>query len=296
MDSVCEKKNCSNTAVPLEINSGSKIGEMIMKKQGKALSLMLGAALVVSTALSTGVFAASASVKSDTTQPFALSGGKSYTFRLTVSGTGSAPKFTVGNRNLLKTRLKQKSGGNYYYQITAANTSGSTGVYTSLPGQKAQRLCVVTVSKKSSSTSTQTTPEKATETIDVYAGTGDTPITDYPFYDKNLTTISFSQLKTFAGNESVNYLLPFQTVDMKSANYVLQFFQTDRNSVSNASVTGPWATKTVQIGNTSVMKLVKQVNYPMSAFLFFQVMEKGSTSVTVQGEDGRTKTVTVNIT
>lgn len=117
-----------------------------MKKKSRAVSLILAAALTVSTAFSTGAFAAFPSITSDTNKSFTLSTNKSYTFKLTVNGTSSAPKFAVGNGSLLKTKLKQKSGNNYYYQITAANTAGATGVYATLTGQKAKLLCVVTVS------------------------------------------------------------------------------------------------------------------------------------------------------
>jgi hypothetical protein len=117
-----------------------------MKKKSRAVSLILAAALAAGTTFSTSVFAASPSITSDTNKPFTLSTNKSYTFKLTVNGTSSAPKFAVGNGSLLKTKLKQKSGNNYYYQITAANASGSTGVYVTLTGQKAKLLCIVTVS------------------------------------------------------------------------------------------------------------------------------------------------------
>lgn len=80
-------------------------------------------------------------MKSDTNSDFSLKQGASYTFK--VSG---ATAFYPGSAGIFTTKLLSKSGGDSYYQITATGNAGqSTGFYMSVPGQAAQKVCVVTV-------------------------------------------------------------------------------------------------------------------------------------------------------
>lgn len=87
-------------------------------------------------------------VRSDTTADFVLKRGTAYCFKITVLNGGStAPSFTVGNGNVLKTQFVAKIGNNYFYRVWAIGKPGeSTGVYTTMPGTLAERHCVVTVS------------------------------------------------------------------------------------------------------------------------------------------------------
>ncbi|WP_195986265.1 hypothetical protein, partial [Clostridium sp. D33t1_170424_F3] len=73
--------------------------------------------------------------------------GSAYCFKMTVvNGSNAAPNFTVGNGNVLKTQFVAKIGNDCYYRVWAVGTSGqSTGVYTTMAGEKAQQHCVVTV-------------------------------------------------------------------------------------------------------------------------------------------------------
>ncbi|WP_082236400.1 NPCBM/NEW2 domain-containing protein [Anaeromassilibacillus senegalensis] len=87
------------------------------------------------------------SVRSDTTANFTLKRGSAYCFKMTVvNGSSAAPNFTVGNGNVLKTQFVAKVGNDYYYRVWAVGTPGqSTGVYTTMAGEKVQQHCVVTV-------------------------------------------------------------------------------------------------------------------------------------------------------
>ena len=90
---------------------------------------------------------AQASVYSDTTVNFSLKRGSAYCFKMTVvNGNGVAPSFTVGNGSVLRTQFVAQIGNDYYYRVYAIGTPGqSTGVYTTLPGQNAQKHCAVTI-------------------------------------------------------------------------------------------------------------------------------------------------------
>lgn len=92
--------------------------------------------------------AAQKSVHSDTTVDFILKRGDAYCFKMTVlNGNATAPDFTVGNGNVLKTQFVARIGNAYYYRVWAVGAPGqSTGVYTTMPGETAQKHCTVTIS------------------------------------------------------------------------------------------------------------------------------------------------------
>ena len=128
-----------------------------MKNGRKILSAVLGMSVVAAMFSSTGAFAASGSLKSDTTEPFSVGVGKTYTFKITSNGTSKKPVVTVANGSALKTVFKGQNGNNYYYTVIAIGQDGSTsGVYMALPGQAAIRCCIVTVGTPASTT--QPTP------------------------------------------------------------------------------------------------------------------------------------------
>ena len=108
-----------------------------------------GTAMAVTSPIVTaaqGVAAQQAYVRSDTTLPFTLKHGQAYCFKMTVVGGDTAPSFTVGNGSVLKTQFVAQIGNDYYYRVYAVGAPGqSTGVYTTLPGQNAQRQCAVTI-------------------------------------------------------------------------------------------------------------------------------------------------------
>ncbi|WP_195985606.1 hypothetical protein, partial [Clostridium sp. D33t1_170424_F3] len=87
------------------------------------------------------------SVRSDTTMNFTLKRGSAYCFKMTVvNGSNTAPSFTVGNGNVLKTQYVTRIGNDCYYRVWAVGAPGqSTGVYTTMAGEKAQQHCVVTI-------------------------------------------------------------------------------------------------------------------------------------------------------
>ena len=114
-------------------------------KAKKFSAAALALALILSVVCAAPAFAA-ASVRSDTTLPFSIQPGASYTFKVTVSGSGAAPSFTVGNGSVLKVYPAGRKGGDYYFKVVAAGAPGSAaGVYTALPGQKPVRQTVVTI-------------------------------------------------------------------------------------------------------------------------------------------------------
>lgn len=81
---------------------------------------------------------------SDTGSSVTLQKGKTYQFKFTPNGVTGNPAFTVGKPGVAKTVSLKKVGASYYYKIKAVG-SGCTSVYSSLPGQKGARRCLVTV-------------------------------------------------------------------------------------------------------------------------------------------------------
>lgn len=70
---------------------------------------------------------AASPVKSDTTAPFQVAGGKSYTFRLTAD---TKPSFVSGNSSVFQAKLVKESGKDYFYQVTAVGKPGqAAGFY-----------------------------------------------------------------------------------------------------------------------------------------------------------------------
>ncbi len=91
------------------------------------------------------VLVSGTSVKSDTTLPFKVKAGGKYRFKITVNAAAKGtPRFTVGNGTLFTTRFVNHVGNDYYFEIQSTGVKGlSTGVYTTLPGQKPVLQCVV---------------------------------------------------------------------------------------------------------------------------------------------------------
>ena len=141
-----------------------------MKCKSKKISAtFLSACLFAEVAFSTPAFAV-AGVRCDTTLPFSIKPGASYTFHVTVNGSNSVPSFTVGNGSVLKVFPAGRKGNNFYFKVVAAGAAGNgTGVYTTLPGQKPARQCVVSIgspdngkSAAAGGTAAVTTPANAT--------------------------------------------------------------------------------------------------------------------------------------
>ncbi|MCI1965908.1 MAG: hypothetical protein LKJ17_07235 [Oscillospiraceae bacterium] len=84
-------------------------------------------------------------ITSDTNDDFELSTGKSYQFKLTAPGAKSI-QFNAGSAGVVQPVLVKHTGNDFYYKITAVGAPGrQTGIYASVPGQNAVKLCVVTV-------------------------------------------------------------------------------------------------------------------------------------------------------
>lgn len=143
----------------------------------------------------------------------------------------------------------------------------------------------VTVAKVSTATTKQNTPipQKTSGdkigSIKVAAATGDGMNTS-----EGLTTIAFSRLKNFSGDQS-------------NANYSLECtIVTSVGSPSEGThgTQAFWEIDSVQVGNSSVMQYIDP---PYKSYIaYFKILTKGSTSVTLLGSDGKRKTVTINVT
>ena len=82
-------------------------------------------------------------LKSDTPSTLTMEKGATYQFKLT--GAAGVPyTFGCGNTSIIRTVSVRKSGGSYYYKITAVGT-GIAGVYATPQGGSGTRFCVVTV-------------------------------------------------------------------------------------------------------------------------------------------------------
>ena len=63
-----------------------------------------------------------------------------------MNGSNAVPSFTVGDGSVLKTQFIVRVGMDFYYRVYAVGARGtSTGVYTTLPGQGAQKHCTITI-------------------------------------------------------------------------------------------------------------------------------------------------------
>lgn len=93
-------------------------------------------------------------VASDTPQAISRAQGERYQFKFTVYGTHAKPRIVSGSGNILQAvnlkAAKDRSGNDiYYFQVKAVGKAGmSAGVYSTLPGKKSVRQCVVTVTEK----------------------------------------------------------------------------------------------------------------------------------------------------
>lgn len=104
----------------------------------------------VSSVASVSTKATTPYVKSDTTMDFTVTQGQTYAFRFEVIGTHANPSIAAGNGSVLRTEEVKKvvENGNdvYYFKVRATGQPGQgSGVYTTLPGQKAVKHCTIHV-------------------------------------------------------------------------------------------------------------------------------------------------------
>ncbi|HEX2985820.1 MAG TPA: hypothetical protein VHO71_03300 [Caproiciproducens sp.] len=126
-----------------------------MKKLKSIVSSVTAIAMISTLAITTSpAFAANTTqpyVQSDTTVNFTVEHNTTYKFKMTVHGSRSNPKIASGNRNVLRTEntthTKDNSGNDvYYFTVRAIGKAGqASGVYTTLPGQKAVRHSIIAV-------------------------------------------------------------------------------------------------------------------------------------------------------
>ena len=82
-------------------------------------------------------------IVSDTTAPFNMRVGSTYTFKFTVTGGGS-PQFASGNSSLLQLTQMVKNGNDYLVTFRAVQ-AGQVGVYASADGPHMDRMCIIDV-------------------------------------------------------------------------------------------------------------------------------------------------------
>lgn len=86
-----------------------------------------------------------APIVSDTNADFRLAKNASYQFKLTAPGAVSV-NFGAGTSGVFRVAFVKRVGSDFYYRITAIGRPGdASGIYTSLPGQDAKKLCIVSV-------------------------------------------------------------------------------------------------------------------------------------------------------
>ncbi|QAT50263.1 hypothetical protein EQM14_11095 [Caproiciproducens sp. NJN-50] len=84
-------------------------------------------------------------ITSDTSHDFELPAGGSYQFKITAPGVDSI-QFNGGSAGIVQPVLVKHSGNDFYYKVTAVGKPGQqTGIYASVLGQDAVKICVVTV-------------------------------------------------------------------------------------------------------------------------------------------------------
>ena len=84
-------------------------------------------------------------IRSDTNSDFSLAKGASYQFKITAPGASSV-SFTSGTGGVFQITFLRHTGDDFFYKITAIGKTGQqSGIYASVPGQAAKKLCVVTI-------------------------------------------------------------------------------------------------------------------------------------------------------
>ncbi|WP_156990679.1 hypothetical protein [Caproicibacter fermentans] len=86
-------------------------------------------------------------ITSDTNDDFELAAGAGYQFKITAPGVKSI-QFNAGSSKVVAPVFVRRVGNDFYYKITAVGKPGEqTGIYASVKGQDAKKICVVTVGR-----------------------------------------------------------------------------------------------------------------------------------------------------
>lgn len=84
-------------------------------------------------------------ITSDTNYDFAIAKGASYQFKVTAPGAQSI-NFCAGTAGVYQITPIKHTGNDFFYKITAIGASGqATGLYASVTGQTAKKLCKVSI-------------------------------------------------------------------------------------------------------------------------------------------------------
>jgi S-ribosylhomocysteine lyase LuxS involved in autoinducer biosynthesis len=84
-------------------------------------------------------------ITSDTNYDFSIARNSTYQFKLTAPGATTL-NFTTGTAGVYKIALIGHTGSDFFYKITAIGLSGQeTGLYASVPGQTAKKICKVAI-------------------------------------------------------------------------------------------------------------------------------------------------------
>lgn len=146
-----------NPQVPTAVSSNPSAVSVIFEKKVdggylyKITNVGPGTAVITTTAANgeTTSFTATGrlnGIYSDTNAPFALNSGKSYVMKFTAENPDLNPVFTVGNGNVLSISSIVKRGNDYFVTVKAIGTTKtSSGVYCTLPSQRAALQCIVNI-------------------------------------------------------------------------------------------------------------------------------------------------------
>ncbi len=94
-----------------------------------------------------GAAAATTVLKSDTNVDFSIKQKASYQFKITAPGIKSI-NFNTGTAGVFGITFVRHTGDDFIYKITAIGKPGQeTGIYASVPGQTAKKLCKVSIAQ-----------------------------------------------------------------------------------------------------------------------------------------------------
>ncbi len=84
-------------------------------------------------------------IQSDTNTDFSIVPKASYQFKITVPGV-PVVNFNTGTAGVFEIALVRHTGDDFFYKITAVGQSGKeAGIYASVPGQTAKKICKVSI-------------------------------------------------------------------------------------------------------------------------------------------------------